>query len=81
MQVFGKRNERRFLRPINKDTPILPSPVQSVSGSNVSRQLARLMGGDLTYRYEDGVSTFALTLPSAESIGEATSPTATALAS
>ena len=34
-------------------------------GLNVSRQLARLMGGDLTYRYEGGVSIFALHLPSA----------------
>jgi signal transduction histidine kinase len=36
-------------------------------GLNVSRQLTRLMGGDLTYCYESGVSTFALTLPSADS--------------
>ncbi len=31
-------------------------------GLTVSRQLARLMGGNLTYRYEQG-STFELTLP------------------
>ena len=36
-------------------------------GLNVSRRLARLMGGDLTYRYEDGISTFALSLPVSES--------------
>jgi signal transduction histidine kinase len=36
-------------------------------GLNVSRQLARLMDGDLVYTYADGVSTFALTLPRAES--------------
>ena len=41
-------------------------------GLNVSRQLARLMGGDLTYRYDDGVSTFALTLPTAEMADEVT---------
>ncbi len=35
-------------------------------GLNVSRQLARLMGGDLVYSYADGVSTFALTLPRSE---------------
>jgi PAS domain S-box-containing protein len=34
-------------------------------GLTVSRQLARLMDGDLTYRYADGWSTFELTLPSA----------------
>ena len=33
-------------------------------GLNVSRMLARAMGGDLTYRFENGISTFALTLPS-----------------
>lgn len=32
-------------------------------GLAVSRELARLMGGDLTYRYEDGESIFELTLP------------------
>lgn len=39
-------------------------------GLNVSRQLAQMMGGDLTYRYEGGVSTFALSLPTAESAAE-----------
>ncbi len=32
-------------------------------GLTVSRQLARLMGGDLTYRYENGWSVFSLSLP------------------
>ena len=32
-------------------------------GLAISRKLARLMGGDLTYRYEDGESIFELTLP------------------
>lgn len=32
-------------------------------GLTVSRKLARLMGGDLTYRYEDDRSVFELTLP------------------
>jgi signal transduction histidine kinase len=34
-------------------------------GLNVSRRLARLMDGDLTYRFEDGWSSFVLSLPSA----------------
>lgn len=34
-------------------------------GLPVARRLARLMGGDLVYRYEDGYSCFALTLPAA----------------
>lgn len=33
-------------------------------GLSVSRKLARLMGGDLTYRLGEGESTFELTLPS-----------------
>ena len=39
-------------------------PVESVGvGLYTSRRLARLMGGDLTYRYEDGRSVFELRLP------------------
>ena len=34
-------------------------------GLFVSRTLARLMGGDLTYRREDGITIFELTLPRA----------------
>lgn len=42
-----------------------PSHSASVGlGLNVARRLARLMDGDLTYRYEDGWSTFVLSLPS-----------------
>jgi len=43
-------------------------PTHSASvglGLNVARRLARLMDGDLTYRYEDGWSSFVLSLPSA----------------
>ena len=32
-------------------------------GLTISRDLARLMDGDLTYSYVDGWSTFELTLP------------------
>ncbi|MGH8916227.1 MAG: PAS domain-containing sensor histidine kinase [Acidimicrobiia bacterium] len=43
-----------------------PSHSASVGlGLNVARRLARLMDGDLTYRYEDGWSSFVLSLPSA----------------
>ena len=39
-------------------------PVESVGvGLYTSRRLARLMGGDLTYRYEDGRSVFGFRLP------------------
>lgn len=36
-------------------------------GLSVARHLARLMGGDLTYRFEDGWSLFDLALPAAQS--------------
>ncbi|MGH8873445.1 MAG: ATP-binding protein [Acidimicrobiia bacterium] len=43
-----------------------PSHSASIGlGLNVSRRLARLMDGDLTYRHEDGWSEFVLSLPSA----------------
>jgi signal transduction histidine kinase len=42
------------------DTPVSGSVGLGLS---VSRQLAQMMGGDLSYGYEDGISTFALTLP------------------
>lgn len=32
-------------------------------GLAISRQLARAMGGDLTYRYDGGHSTFEFTAP------------------
>jgi signal transduction histidine kinase len=35
-------------------------------GLNISRSLAHRMGGDLTYRYENGMSVFELTLPLVE---------------
>jgi PAS domain S-box-containing protein len=38
-------------------------------GLTVSRRLATLMGGELTYRYGDGLSVFELTLPSADRSG------------
>ena len=35
-------------------------------GLAISRRLAGLMGGDLTYRYEDGESVFEFSLPEAD---------------
>lgn len=35
-------------------------------GLTISRQLARLMGGDLLYRRAEGITTFELTLPAVE---------------
>ena len=39
-------------------------------GLTLSRQLARLMDGDLTYRYEKARSIFELTIPRAENTGD-----------
>ncbi|MDF1595886.1 MAG: PAS domain S-box protein [Acidimicrobiia bacterium] len=43
------------------DTPSQPASVGL--GLSVSRQLAVLMGGDLSYDYSDGLSTFSVRLP------------------
>lgn len=45
----------------SSSVPGLPGSVGL--GLTVSRSLARLMGGDLTYRYHDGTSIFEVTLP------------------
>lgn len=46
-------------------------------GLTVSRQLARLMDGDLTYRHDHGESAFTLTLPLANQSTEPALPTTT----
>ncbi len=54
--------ERIFI-PYYRDPAGCEHPTSIGLGLAVSRDLARLMGGDLTYRYEDGESVFALDLP------------------
>ena len=53
-----------------------PAPLGSIGlGLTVSRQLAQLMEGDLTYRYQDSESIFALSLPAAPSSSHLTPQT------
>ena len=59
------------------DTPVSGSVGLGLS---VSRQLAQMMGGDLSYRYERGISTFALSLPPPRSAGDESSFVEEALA-
>ncbi len=48
------------------------SPGSVGIGLTVSRSLARIMDGDLTYRYEDGTSIFEMILASSQTPGEHT---------
>ncbi|MFQ5518051.1 MAG: ATP-binding protein, partial [Acidimicrobiia bacterium] len=56
-------DRERIFEPFerSKSHPGLPGSVGL--GLSVSRNLARLMGGELTYRYRDGRSVFELALP------------------
>ena len=49
-------------------------------GLNVSRQLARMMDGELAYRYEGGISIFSLSLPDAEPSSDQTEQIENAIA-
>lgn len=65
----GIREDERPLvfeayRQGHTDTPVSGSVGLGLS---VSRHLAQLMGGDLAYTYENGISTFELSLPALES--------------
>ncbi len=55
-----------IFEPYHRSSDMPGQPATLGLGLSISRQLARLMGGDVTYRYEKGASTFLLTLPTAE---------------
>lgn len=56
--------EREAVFEAYQQSTAVPKVAGSVGlGLHVSRTLARAMGGDLTYRYDDGHSIFELTLP------------------
>jgi signal transduction histidine kinase len=53
----------RIFEPYYKADTAVEVPGSVGLGLTVSRQLARLMGGDLVYKFEDGESRFVLTMP------------------
>ena len=55
----------RLFEPFTHSAFPSRSPASIGLGLSISRRLARLMGGDLVYRYSDGEAIFELTLPSA----------------
>jgi PAS domain S-box-containing protein len=57
-------DEEAIFLPYVRSTTEIPVPGSIGLGLPVSRRLARLMGGDLTYHYDDG-SVFELRLPTA----------------
>ena len=54
-----------IFEPYHRAHRVTGQPGSMGLGLSVSRSLARLMGGDLSYRYGDDQSTFELTLPTA----------------
>ena len=59
-----------IFRPYHHGLSEQSQPASVGLGLTVSKQLARLMGGELTYRYEEAQSIFDLSLPRGENTGE-----------
>lgn len=62
----------RIFEPYQRAHTIETMPAALGIGLSVSRHLSRIMGGDLTYRHEDGWSVFELRLRAAEALQEKT---------
>lgn len=58
-------SREKIFQPYERAHNTAGQPASVGLGLTISRQLARLMGGDLTYRYEGDRSHFELTLPAA----------------
>jgi signal transduction histidine kinase len=56
-------DRERIFEPYASAHGVAGHPGSIGLGLAISRKLARLMGGDLTYRYQDGESIFEFTLP------------------
>ena len=59
-------HQARIFDPYERAHEAASQPASVGLGLTISRQLARLMDGDLTYRWIDGLSVFELDLPAAE---------------
>jgi signal transduction histidine kinase len=55
----------RIFEPYHRVHDVETKPAALGIGLSVSRHLSRLMGGELTFRHEDGQSIFELRLPAA----------------
>ncbi|MGH8874808.1 MAG: PAS domain S-box protein [Acidimicrobiia bacterium] len=53
----------RIFEPYQRAHEVPSQPASVGLGLTVSRQLSRMMGGDLSYRYRDGWSVFCLSVP------------------
>ncbi len=56
-------DREQIFQPYQRAHNATGQPASVGLGLTISRQLARLMGGDLTYRHEEGRSSFDLALP------------------
>ena len=63
-----ERDVASVFKPYQRSHNAVGQPSSVGLGLTVSRKLAELMGGRLTYRYEDGWSVFRLELPAAGSV-------------
>jgi signal transduction histidine kinase len=60
-----EEQRERIFEPYHRVNPDVSQPAGLGLGLSISRQLARMMGGDITYHHRDGMSVFDLSLPRA----------------
>jgi signal transduction histidine kinase len=60
-----EEQRERIFEPYHRVNPDTSQPAGLGLGLAISRQLARMMAGDITYHHRDGMSVFNLSLPRA----------------